>query len=299
MMDATTANDRKDGDPMPRSLRLFALMMTLGGISVAIADERPAPSFPCDKARAPDEIAICSDAQLAELDKLRSEDFRKAKLVDPKAAINAARENLEARSACANDRVCILDVLRYYDGGAPEPAWVEGYRAKLVREVVGDDLSVRSYASVGRRSSFATSSKGVQATLTSIDGVDTDHASATAMTTPADFMEYCERDPGGETKEHGGELSIKQCAVQEQATMRAKPLATEADCKAKTVTIEGDTWRFLRYDAAITWKTPKGAVEEPWAGTSAVDAQFEMLCPNAYARVRADAAERETGRAKR
>ncbi len=119
------------------------------------------------------------------------------------------------------------------------------------------------------------------------------------MTTPADFMEYCERDPGGETKEHGGELSIKQCAVQEQATMRAKPLATEADCKAKTVTIEGDTWRFLRYDAAITWKTPKGAVEESWAGTSAVDAQFEMLCPNAYARVRADAAERETGRAKR
>jgi hypothetical protein len=101
----------------------------------AAADERPNPSFSCDKAKALDEIAICSDARLAELDRLRAEDFRKALAADPKEARESAKSRLEARSACANDRVCILDMLRY-SGNSPEPKWVEGYRAKLVRDVL-------------------------------------------------------------------------------------------------------------------------------------------------------------------
>ncbi|WP_424360970.1 hypothetical protein [Methylocystis parvus] len=259
----------------------------------AAADDRPNPSFPCDKAKALDEIAICSDARLAELDRLRAEDFRKALAADPKDARESAKSRLEARAACANDRVCILDMLRY-SGSSPEPKWVEGYRAKLVRDVLSDDLSIRSNALVGKRGSFATSSKGVQATLSSIDGLDTSHASATAIMTPADFREYCERDPGGSTTKYGGKLSERQCAETEERSTHDKTLRSSADCKAKSVTIWDGTWRFLSFDeTGITWKGPQGDVQESWAGTSAADAQFELLCPNTYARVRADAAERK------
>jgi hypothetical protein len=280
-------------EQMQYAVKLCTIVMAICVVPAALAEEKPNPSFSCERARALDEIAICSDARLAELDRLRAEDFRKAELIDPKAAVKAARASLEVRAACANDRVCILDVLRYYPDGSPEPAWVEGYRATLVRQVVADDLSIRSHAAVGRRSSFPTSSKGVQATLTSIDGVDTDHASATGVMTPADFLEYCERDPGGETRQYGGKLSIKQCATRERAASAERTLVSKADCKAKTITLWDGRWRFLSYDVSITWKNPKGEVEEPWAGTSAVDAQFERLCPNTYARVRADAAERK------
>jgi hypothetical protein len=285
-----------DGDML--NFRGLALAAMFTGIhSSVVAEEQPNPSFPCEKARSLDEIAICSDAKLAELDRLRAQDFRKAKQADPKEAVISARAYFEERSACANDRVCILDVLRYFyfPGGSPEPEWIEGYRAKLVREVVTDDLSRRSNAAVGRRGSFATSSKGVQATLTSIDGIDTDHASADAVMTPADFLEYCERDPGGATTRYGGKLSITQCAEQMRRATGEQRLTSRANCRAKTVTNSDGSWRFLSYDIAITWKDPKGEVEEPWAGTTAVEGQFQLLCPNTYARIRADAAEHKPG----
>lgn len=101
-------------------LRRKILAVFIAASAPAAAGERPNPSFSCDKARALDEIAICSDARLAELDRLRAGDFKKALAADPKEARASAKSDLEARSACANDRVCILDALRY-SGSSPEP----------------------------------------------------------------------------------------------------------------------------------------------------------------------------------
>jgi hypothetical protein len=83
--------------------------------------------------------------------------------------------------------------------GIVMPAWADAYRKELIQDVLKDDLTLKSYALVGKRASFPISAKGVQATLLAINGVDTDHATAKGQITQADFVEVCERDPGGET----------------------------------------------------------------------------------------------------
>jgi hypothetical protein len=173
--------------------------------------------------------------------------------------------------------------------GVSTPAWVERYRETLIKEALNDDLSVRSYALIGQPSSFPLSSKGEQATLTKIDGVDTDHALAVGRITRADYLEYCERDPGGLTTRYGGRLSVTQCIRVTERGVGRTTFTSRANCKAKQVTLWDGTWRFLSYDqGSITWTNPKGQVEEPWGGTAAVQAQFELLCPNTLARIRAD-----------
>jgi len=277
---------------------LGAIGITLLAMGVAKAqptDGSIRPSFSCDKARTLDEIAICSDARLAELDRLRSLDFQRAKKSAPQEAVKIARDILDQRSRCSNDRVCILDVLNYagYPQGSATPQWVDSYREQLIRDVLKDDLSAKSFSLVGKRGSFSLSRKGVQATLVQIDGVDTDHASATAQITPMDHLEYCERDPGGETVQHGGKLTIEQCARASQAQTHQRECRSRADCRAKTVTFSDGTWRFLNYEAGITWTDPEGAVEQSGAGTEVVDAHFELMCPNTFARIRADALDRK------
>lgn len=253
--------------------------------------ETPRPSFSCNKARTLDEIAICSDARLAELDRLRDFDFQQAKHNDPQQAVQIARSILTARSFCGNDRVCILDVLTYadYPGGSPAPNWVESYRKQLIHDVLKDDLRAKSNSLVGRRSSFPLSAKGVEATLAQITGVDTDHAFAIGQITAADQLEYCERDPGGETGQYGGKLTNQQCVVMNTAHTKQTDFDSFANCLSKTVTLRDGTWRILSYDdSAFTWLDPKSQVEKSWNGTAAVEAQFELLCPNSFAHIRAD-----------
>lgn len=88
-------------------LRRTILAVVIGVGMPAAADERPNPSFPCDKAKSLDEIAVCSDVRLAELDRLRAEDFKKALAANPKDARASAKSSLEARVSFAFDRVCI------------------------------------------------------------------------------------------------------------------------------------------------------------------------------------------------
>src|SRR5262245_14074794 len=61
----------------------------------ARGQETPIPSFPCDKAKTLDEKAICSDARLAELDRLHAEAFLLAKRSNPRKAVRDAREWLD------------------------------------------------------------------------------------------------------------------------------------------------------------------------------------------------------------
>lgn len=274
---------------MKSFLLLGWLLLTTG---VGWAQEAPNPSFPCEKAKTLDEKAICSDARLAELDRLVAAAFFRAKRKDAKQAIKDARQRLEGRALCGNDRVCLLDSMTYVEG-VTMPAWVPIYRKQLIKMVLNDDLSMKSYSLVGKRSTFPTSAKGVQATLIEIDGVDTDHALARGKTTDADLLEYCERDPGGSTIQYGGKLTVTQCSRNKEIKAEAGAFTSRANCKAKRVTLWDGTWRFLKYeDGGITWTNPKGEVEEPWNGTAAAEGHFQLLCPNTFARTRADAEER-------
>ena len=203
-----------------------------------------------------------------------------AKRKDAGEATKEARLRLEERSLCGNDRVCLFNSMSSADG-VTKPAWADAYRKELIQDVLKDDLSLRSYALVGKRASFPTSAKGEQATLIELDGVDTDHASAKGQITEADFLEYCERDPGGETIPYGGKLTVRQCAQREQTTTSERTFVSRANCKLKELTLWDGTWRFLSYDdGGITFTDPKNEVEKPWNGTAAAEGQFELLCPH-------------------
>jgi hypothetical protein len=270
---------------------LFALLAVLSP-SFCKGQEVPSLSFSCAEAKTLDEKTVCSDPRLAELDRLQAAAYQEAKRKDPVQAVKDARKRLEERALCGNDRICLLDSMSYSEGVTP-PDWLEAYRKQLVKEVLKDDLTARSYAIVGKRTSFPTGYKVAQATLIQIRGVDTDHASATGKITYADNLEYCERDPGGITIQYGGRLTIAQCARREQARTPRHVLVARANCEAKRVTLWDGTWRFLRYEGSgITWKNPRGQVEEFWSGTVTAEAQFQLLCPNTFARIRADAAGR-------
>jgi uncharacterized protein len=270
--------------PVKATEALLLVSLIVLSPSLSAGEEAPNPSYSCAKAKALDEKTICSDPRLAELDRLQAA-YLDVKRKDRRQAIKDARMRLEERSLCGNDRVCLLDTMSYAKG-VTTPAWVDAYRKELVKEALKDDLTAKPYALVGKRSSFPTNAKDTQATLIEIDGVDTDHALATGKSTFADYLEYCERDPGGLTVEYGGKLTLPQCARRERVSTGRSVFVSRANCKAKRVTLWDGTWRFLRYgETGIVWENPRGEVEEPWNRTAVAEAQFQLLCPNTFAPV--------------
>ncbi|MBB3020415.1 hypothetical protein FHR70_003496 [Microvirga lupini] len=112
-------------------------------------------------------------------------------------------------------------------------------------------------------------------------GIDTSAATMRGIITKADLEEYCERDPGGETKQYGGKLTTGQCVSRYQKTERNIVLAAQADCRAGTIQ--------FRYGSQAPRKVRFPLGEE--ADTSCASGlpplieQFKMLCPTAARRM--------------
>jgi uncharacterized protein len=114
----------------------FAALLVVGAIPSASAQQA---SFDCRLARLPDEIAICSDPRLGQLDILGTTAFNIGKQrPGSHDMLASAQALLLARIACKADRLCILDrqvaALRLYqqwDIPIAIPAWVPQYRAEL------------------------------------------------------------------------------------------------------------------------------------------------------------------------
>jgi uncharacterized protein len=88
------------------SVRL--LLAAIFGIaaSAALAE---GPSFDCEKAEAPGEIAICNSKLLSELDSLVNFAYEDATAESGKAKARAvAREGISERAACGSDETCIM-----------------------------------------------------------------------------------------------------------------------------------------------------------------------------------------------
>ncbi len=276
---------KRDADLMSTRAAIFAAV--LATTVAPLPGWASSPSFDCGKASTPDEFAICSDDHLAELDRLYARDFAIQKAKDRKLAIEGAAIFLKSRRLCGNDRYCITERMEYLSGGTPKPYWLDdAYKARLAKEVTNDDLTAKSLAAVGVTGSFTTSSKDIQATLRSINGLDTSHAVAEANFTVADAREYCERDPGGETFQNGGKLSVQGCVAMELRNVRNMRETSKADCPRKVVAYGGQRWTVLKVnEGRLVWNTPDGEMESS-GPTTAFDSQFELLCPNTHARLR-------------
>ena len=69
---------------------------------------------------------------------------------------------------------------------------------------------------------FPLSSKGWQATVVQIEGVNSSKALAVGEVKRNNAEEYCERDPGGITQQYGGKLTKGQCVQQVMAKEQGK-----------------------------------------------------------------------------
>lgn len=115
---------------------ILAVMIAVGWIELTSAQQA---SFDCQVARTPNEVAICADSHLSELDGIGAFAFKFARQrIGDRRLITGAQSMLLARIACQSNKVCILDrqvqVLQLYQQwGIPItiPSWVPQYRAEL------------------------------------------------------------------------------------------------------------------------------------------------------------------------
>lgn len=122
---------------MTRTPWTFGIWLFSAGMAFAAS-----PSFDCKQAKKADEIAICSNEQLAKNDQLTTKAFNEAKAKNRKAALAAARSFLKTRATCKADIDCIANaqlqaVLDFGMLGAqlprsePEPATTVSTRSEI------------------------------------------------------------------------------------------------------------------------------------------------------------------------
>lgn len=278
------------------TLRFYKVSVLLGvlclsGVEVvfgqAVSTQQRAkirPSFDCAKAVSLDEVTICADARLAELDKLYHKQFLIARRARRADAIQSARHLLRQRALCGNDRVCILDVVS--SAGFGPPSWLEEYRKRLIDDVLKDDLRIASYNLVGLTSSLPIAPKGPLAMIRLIEGVDTDQARVVGQITRSDYIEFCERDPGGIRA--GTKETANQCAEKLQAREGSPTFSATAVCSSKiVVSVDGRSWQLIIDGGDIRWKDGAGELFDTSSYTDVAESLFQLLCANSYARVRA------------
>ncbi|MEN3237856.1 hypothetical protein PUR29_30680 [Methylobacterium ajmalii] len=128
------------------------------------------------------------------------------------------------------------------------------------------------------------SCKGWNGTVVERDGIDTTHATMRGIVTKADLQEYCERDPGGETKQFGGKLTTAQCVANYLRSEGRATIAAQANCKAGTV-----SYRYGDRQAAKA-RFPLGPDGDTScaSGNPPMIEQFKMLCPAAAKRLKVE-----------
>jgi uncharacterized protein len=119
---------------MKSALAGFLIMVALL-TEIAIAQ-----SFDCRRSSTRDEIAICKDRRLSQLDEIVDAAFRQAYAIRGARAVELARRLLSARRSCGSNGVCILDVQRATIWALAEmgaviksPNWIDEYRNELAR----------------------------------------------------------------------------------------------------------------------------------------------------------------------
>jgi hypothetical protein len=108
-------------------------------------------------------------------------------------------------------------------------------------------------------------------TIVSISGIDTSKAEMTGTVTRADVQEYCARDSGGETVQHGGKLTIAECVERYLKMTRGGKLFAKADCvRASLEFHDGSDVKRVRFPVEDTSCA---------SGNAPLVSQFKKLCP--------------------
>ncbi len=132
---------------------------------------------------------------------------------------------------------------------------------------------------------FPLSAKAWQATIIQIEGQNSSRALAVGEVQRNNAEEYCERDPGGITKQYGGKLTKEQCVQNVLVKEKGKRYAASADCPRKTIKTSWDeTFAAIGKDSfgQHIWQnvyTGKILDGSNASGAPVVEGQFKMLCP--------------------
>ena len=146
------------------------------------------------------------------------------------------------------------------------------------------DPSSRPYVDEARKRQLAcsltfplASCKGWNGTINVMDGLNSTKATMTGHVLAKDLREYCTRDPGGETTNYGGKLSIDQC-VAKYLAQKNDPLKTTANCETGDLVFE----RYSNGEKKVSKETfplSAGTDKSCASGLIPLEAQFAMLCP--------------------
>lgn len=114
------------------------------------------------------------------------------------------------------------------------------------------------------------SCKSWNGTIVRIEGIDSTEAVMTGIVTEKNLLEYCERDPGGETIEYGGKLTVQQCVKKYGRETQKLELRSIANCRDGSIVFGRSSARFPLEENADT---------SCGSGMPPLIAQFQMLCP--------------------
>lgn len=146
-------------------------------------------------------------------------------------------------------------------------------------------LSVASPVAALAAGDFPVAScKSWNGTVVERDGIDTARASMRGIVTKADLLEYCERDPGGETKATGGRMTTAQCVAKYLRQEARTSMMSEANCRTGTVVFSyGD-----REPTRARFPLGPDADTSCASGMPPLVEQFKMLCPSAAKRLKVE-----------
>ncbi|OQP88306.1 hypothetical protein BTR14_02380 [Rhizobium rhizosphaerae] len=132
----------------------------------------------------------------------------------------------------------------------------------------------------GARDSPLASCKGWNATLNQRSGIDSRRATMTGTVTEANLAEYCRRDPGGETVQYGGDLTVKAYIAKYRQQVGHAFYRAVADCTKGSLSFfppQGDP-------QTVLFPLAEDADTSCASGMPPLMAQFKLLCPKAAAR---------------
>ncbi len=127
------------------------------------------------------------------------------------------------------------------------------------------------------------SHSGYGAKVTAINDVDSEKATMVLEVTNDDAAEYCQRDPGGETVQYGGKLTVDQCISKVMGVEEYKNYTVEADCLNKGLTgHDGHTYHITGLDDVNSpvWYDENDQYELIPAASETLTVHFAYLCPS-------------------
>lgn len=124
------------------------------------------------------------------------------------------------------------------------------------------------------------SCKGWNGTVVDLSDRDTAKAGMDGIVTKMDLREYCERDPGGETVQYGGKLTVPQCVERHWKDERRTKLSATANCRTGALSMTmGERVARARFPLDPDSDTSCAS------GMPPLIEQFKALCPRAAARL--------------